>query len=156
MIKHLSPDPSAMVLAQSVMAFTKGFPTGTEELGRSILYNRGLGQLEVDKFYPLQSMLDAMDDLAEKFSADVLYLVGINISVTAKLPPGMTDMNSVLTHLHEAFMANHQGSNLGGWEYLYDGLNQGMHRGRVIGTTPYPCAFDRGVLESFGRLYQES
>jgi len=156
MVEFRASSTAVEVLGEVLMAFASGFPQEGRSFGIKILEKHGLSTPEPQKYYPLQSFLDAMKEISDTFSAQMLYRVGEQIALHAVLPPGIDDLEKCLGLIDTAYHMNHRGGEIGKYEYQFQGTEGGLQRARMICNNPYPCAFDRGVIEGFAKRFKSS
>lgn len=101
------------VTGEVLMAFLAGFPQEFRSSGLLILGKHGLSDPRPKNFYPLQRFLDAMKDISDTFSAQMLYRIGEQIALHAVLPPGIDDLQTCLSSIDVAYHMNHRGGEIG-------------------------------------------
>ncbi len=156
MAEFESFSPEVEVLGEVIEAFIAGFPTELASLGMQILARQGIDDPRRGDFYELQSLLDAMKEIQNRFSGPMLYRIGVNIAGKAKLPPGIDSLESCLASIDQAYHMNHRGGPIGNYEYERIGEEGGLMRARLVCPNPYPCSFDRGVIEGFTSRFKSS
>lgn len=154
MAEFVSLEPGVEVLGEVIAAFIAGFPVGTERVATKILQRHGIMDPRPGDWYPIQSLLDAMRDTSDTFGANMLARIGEQIATNAKLPPGLDDLETVLASIDTAYHMNHQGGEIGHYVYEFKGLVGGLTRATMVCPNPYPCSFDRGVIEGFSRRFK--
>jgi hypothetical protein len=142
------------VTGEVLMAFLAGFPQEFRSSGLLILEKHGLSDPKPDSFYALQRFLDAMKEISDSFSAQMLFRVGEQIALHAVLPPGIDDLQKCLSSIDVAYHMNHRGGEIGRYEYKFLGTQGGLEKATITCPNPYPCAFDRGVIEGFARRFK--
>jgi hypothetical protein len=156
MAEFKSFSPTAQVRGEVVAAFAAAFPREVEQIGIGILEKHGLSSPRPGDFYPLQEFLDAMKEIADRFSSQMLYRIGMQIATHAVLPPGIDDLQKALGAVDAAYRMNHRGGEIGKYQYNYLGTVEGLERGVMTCPNPYPCSFDRGVIEGFAKRFKPS
>lgn len=154
MAEFKSFSPEVEVTGEVLMAFLAGFPQEFREAGLRILGKHGLSDPEPKHFYPLQSLLDAMKEISDSFTAQMLFRIGEQIALHAVLPPGIDDLQKCLASIDVAYHMNHRGGEIGRYEYAFLGTKDGLEQATMTCPNPYPCAFDRGVIEGFARRFK--
>jgi len=144
----------AEVAGEVVMAFLAGFPPEFKSSGLLILEQHGLSEPKLETFYPLQHFLDAMKQISDTFSAQMLFRIGEQIVLHAVPPPGIDDLQKSLELLDVGYHMNHRGGEVGSYRYESLGIQNGLQKATMTCRTPYPCAFDRGVIEGLARRYK--
>jgi hypothetical protein len=147
-------DPATEVIGEGIAAFAAGFPGEVREMGWKILEKYQIHNVLSGKFYPLQSYLDAMKEIASKFGGGMLVRIGEQIASTAVIPPSIDSLDLLLTMSDQAYAMNHRGGEVGHWVYTNLGTVHGLRTTQIECNTPYPCQFDRGVLEGFAKRFR--
>jgi len=121
--------------------------------GERIL-KRALGVEEVkiseDSHYPLHLYMDAIQKLQEQFGQGFMTRIGFFTFETAKFPPEET-LEKMLPKMDVAYHMNHVNSEGKIGRYVW--TPTGDKKGTMEASSPYPCAFDLGILQGlFGKL----
>lgn len=142
-------------------------PPGTETLGlllnswydnlqgdevRPIMEKHGMVNLEPHTWYPVQMLLDATNEIAERFNMTPNFVaIGMKIGQEVPIPPGMENPT-----LEEVLMI---------WDDLYQGLHRGGDVGgikivkvsdtyfKTIQSGIYPDDMSYGVLYAYGQRF---
>ncbi len=142
------------VMGEVIEAFIAGFPSELKNLGLEVLGKHGIDNPQQGQFYELQALLDAMREIQDRFSSQMLYRIGENIAGKAKLPPGIDSLEVCLASIDQAYHMNHRGGEIGRYEYVELAEEGGLKRARLVCPNPYPCSFDRGVIEGFAHRFK--
>jgi hypothetical protein len=153
-MEYKSFNPDVQVSGAVVAAFTAAFPRGTEELGAKLLGLHGIRKPEMDGWYQLQSLLDAMEDVSEQMGLEMLRRIGEQIAGNALLPPGWNSIENVLAGIDNAYHMNHKGGEIGHYNFSDEGLLSGLRRIRMECPNPYPCVFDLGTIDGFAKRFK--
>ncbi len=86
-----------------------------------MLAGNGIKDLNPSEYYPLQSFLNAMKEIQDKFSSQMLFRIGEKIAANAVLPPGINSLETCLASIDTAFHMNHRRGDIGNYEYSYLG-----------------------------------
>ncbi len=146
--------PAVEVVGEVIAAFVAGFPAGTEKMGLSILDKHGIKDAGPGEFFPLQSFLDAMKEIADTLGPLILTRIGEEISTNAILPPGLDSLEQCLGSIDIAYHMNHRGGEIGHYNYSYEGIQGALNRAKMVCPNCYPCTFDRGVIEGFAQRFK--
>jgi hypothetical protein len=149
MAEFVSFEPDVEVIGEVIRAFIGGFPSELSEVGMKILTKHGIENPQEGQFYPLQALLDSMREISEGYGAHMLYRIGVQIASNAVLPPGLDTLEGALGAIDIAYHMNHRSGNIGNYVYEDLGVDGGLRRVRMVCSNPYPCSFDRGVIEGF-------
>jgi hypothetical protein len=110
--------------------------------GEQALAEHGIGEVDVEAWYPLGSYLGALEAIGERMGPNTLFQVGRQIPNHIALPPGLTSFAAVLGAFGAVYGASHRGVPDGA--IAHELLSE--RSGRITSATPYPCGLDRGVI----------
>ena len=153
-MKNQSCTAEVEVSGEVVSAFMAAFPQGTEPLGLAVLEGHGIRAPAPEKWYPLQSFLDAVKELELRISPEMLRRVGEQIAKRAKLPADGKHLEDVLPAVDKAFQRNYRGGEIGHYEFRNEGFSAGLHSIKVICENPYPCVLDQGAIEGLTKRFK--
>jgi hypothetical protein len=157
------------ILGKDIMAPLEGMGA-FKPMARSILESVGLGNVIPDEthWYPLQKYLDAFKLIAEKTGDATLLSIGKKVMSSAVLPP-MNSVNEALGLMDIAYHMNYRNAK---GQILFDGkrtpailegighykceLVKDQNKAFMICSSPYPCAYDRGIITEFAQHYQRT
>jgi hypothetical protein len=155
MAEYTSFEPRVEVLGEAVDAFVNGFPAEFRESGLAILAKHGIADPRHGQFYALQSFLDAMREIGDNYSGQMLFRIGQQIALHAKLPPEIDSLEKSLASIDVAYHMNHRAGNIGNYRYgREESSAHAMNKALMVCANPYPCAFDRGVIEGFAQRFK--
>lgn len=120
-----------------------------------------------EHWYPQQAWLDAFRAIADELGDAVLFRIGLTIPQNATFPRGLHSVEAALASIDVAYHMNHRNRH---GEVLFDparpearrmleGIGHYRFERKAPGSalmichTPYPCAFDRGIVEAMARLF---
>ena len=115
--------------------------------GEQILSTHGISNAAADAWYQLDDYVAALNEIETRIGPNTLFRVGQEIPNHIKLPPGLDAFEKVIGSFGPAFSMNHRGAGAGGITYELTGPKTGI----ITSGTPYPCDFDRGVIQGFFR-----
>ena len=121
-----------------------------KSLALGILSDHGIDDPQGHQWYSQQAWLDSFRAIADQVGPNTLYQIGRQIPEQAEYPPGIGSIEEALSQLDAAYRASHRGGEVGHYRYLATGLRSG----RVICDNPYPCDFDRGLIDSLARHFE--
>lgn len=113
--------------------------------GEQILEEHGIHHVDVEKWYPLPAYVDALRTIGQKMGPNTLLQIGKQIPNHVPLPPGLDTFEKVLASFGIAFDMNHRGVPPRAITYEM----QSDRSATITTGTPYPCEFDRGVIQGF-------
>ena len=118
-----------------------------------ILAENGIINPKPGKWYSQQAWLNAFKVIAEDIGAETLYTVGTKIPKYAKWPPGIENVEQALASIDTAYHINHRGGGeIGGYKFQQTGEGEG----EMVCDSPFPCDFDRGVIEAVAQKFSSS
>ena len=94
----------------------------------------------------VQRWLDVLHEISRSIGTAKLREVGTRIATAAAIPSTVTTVEAVLLGLDDVYHFNHRGR-VGS----YRSSRHGERGIRVECHTPYPRAFERGIVEGFAR-----
>lgn len=148
-MKHSPVEPTAEVLGGIVLSIVNAMGA-FKAIAFGLLADRGITDPREHAWYPLPAFLSCLDAVAKQVGPMTLFQIGRQIPSQAFYPPGMTELGEVLESLDDAYLAVHRGADVGHFRFSWSGTRSG----RMVSSTPYPCEFDRGVLESLGQRFE--
>jgi hypothetical protein len=146
-MEFVCTDPHATVRAANVRATLDAFKL-VPSLGRAIMHRHDLSldELTPDGFVPVQRWLDALREIQTRVGLSTVRAVGTRIIENADFPPAFTSVEAVLLALDAIYYVNHRGD-VGHYR-----VSRRPDRAILVGCeTPYPRAFERGLVEGICR-----
>ena len=113
--------------------------------GEQILEEHGIRDVDVETWYPLPAYVQSLRTIGQKMGPNTLLQIGKQIPHHVPLPPGLDTFEKVLASFGIAFDMNHRGVTPGSITYDL----QSERSADITTGTPYPCEFDRGVIQGF-------
>jgi hypothetical protein len=115
-----------------------------------ILAECGIKDPTPGQWYPQQAWLDAFKRIAETIGSNTLYSIGLKIPENAQFPPQIDDVHKALAAIDVAYHMNHRNGEIGHYQYQKAGETNAV----VNCPNPYPCDFDRGIIEAMVRKFK--
>jgi hypothetical protein len=113
--------------------------------GEAILADHGITEIDVALWYPLRAYVASLRTIGQKMGPNTLLQIGKQIPNHIPLPPGLDTFEKVAGSFGPAFDMNHRGVPPRAITH-----EMTSDRSALITTgTPYPCEFDRGVIQGF-------
>jgi len=137
------------VNGQTVLSIVSGMPAFKDK-ALEILKKHGIANIAPDAWYPQQAWLDSFKEIAEVVGANTLFTIGTKIPESAKFPPEIDAIEKALSAIDVAYHMNHKGGEIG--HYLFK--STGPKSASVDCPNPYPCEFDRGIIESMAKKFK--
>ncbi|MDC1142001.1 hypothetical protein OAU50_02840 [Planctomycetota bacterium] len=117
-----------------------------KSVGREISARHGLAEIDNERWYPMQNVLNIYRDIREELGEESLYSIGRRIPyVVGKDPALLRNVESALVGLNTAYTTVNRGSDIGS----YDFEKLGPDRFRLVCNTPYDHTLDHGIIVSF-------
>jgi len=140
--------PGVQVNGQTVLSVMKGMGAFAPTAGQ-ILARHGITSPEAQGWNSQQAWLDAFKEIAQSIGPRTLNRIGVSIPNTAKFPPGLDTIDKALALIDVAYHMNHRGGEIGHYKFQKAGERKGVLECR----NPYPCDFDRGIVEAMAKLF---
>lgn len=121
-------------------------------LGERLLADRGIADVREDGWYSLQCFVAVLEEIERRVGPHTMFQIGRQIPEFVRLPERVRGFEEVCAAFDKAFDLNHRGGDAGGIGYSVTGSRSAV----IVTTTPYPCDFDRGVIQGFFQRFQES
>lgn len=128
---------------EAVTVGVEAFGTDTRASARAVLREHDLAAVETDKWYPLGASVDAIEAVDDLVGDRSVHALGQRVARVVDFPEDVGGVPGGLDALDDVYRAQHRGGDAGGYAFRQIGSTDG----RVECRTPYPCTFDRGVIE---------
>jgi hypothetical protein len=163
MAQFVAIDKNAEVNGETVYAIVDGMGH-FKERALKFLRESGINNPSPGQWYYQQAWLNAFKQIAESTGIYTLFNIGKKIPENAQFPPQIDTMSKALAAIDIAYHANHRI----GDKVLID-MNTGMmsegigHYGfeetgkrkiKMVCNNPYPCDFDRGIIEAMAYKFK--
>ena len=159
-----SPNSGIEVIGSSVLIIVQGLIN--QEFALKVLAEKGLKDINPEKWYPLQSWLDAYKTISDKIGPVALFAIGKKIPELAKWPPQVNSIETALSSLDIAYHMNHRlpGNQNAMFDPKTGVMQEGIGHYKVVKTgdramtitcdNPYPCEFDKGVITATAKKFK--
>jgi hypothetical protein len=142
-------DADAEVIGEVVLGFIDAFPFQAKDVALKVLSWNGIHEVQSGEYYPLKSFLNAMQDISETFGSSMLFLIGEQYAINTNLPAEVKSLEECLASLDRAYRFAHKGGDIGYYEYSHLGVEGHLAKVRIVCHTPYPHAFEQGMIEGY-------
>lgn len=115
-----------------------------------ILEENNIKDPKPGQWYTQQDWLNAFRVISETLGPNTLFGIGQKIPQNAKFPPQIDSIEKALASIDVAYHMNHRGGEIG--TYAYRGVSE--REARLVCTNPYPCDFDRGIIDSMAKRFK--
>jgi hypothetical protein len=163
MLQFTAINANVEVNGQTVLSIANGLGE-MKNLGLSILSGNGIKNPKPDGWYKQQDWLNAFKQIATAIGPNTLFSIGKSIPENAKFPPEINDIHKALASIDVAYHMNHRlhdkvmfdpatGEMLEGiGHYSYKKVGDNVVE--IMCDNPYPCDFDRGIIEAMARKFK--
>ena len=143
MAQFQSFSPGVEVNGETVLSIVDGMGV-FKRSAYHILAENGIDNPRPGEFYSQQAWLDAFRQISEKIGVNTLYAIGQKIPENAQFPPEIDSIEKGLASIDVAYHMNHRNGEIGHYHYQQLTENEAC----FICNNPYPCDFDRGIIEA--------
>lgn len=137
-------------LLRAVVTGVEQFSSAAREPARAAFSERDIADPDSGEWYPLAPSLAAIETVDELVGESGTFGLGKRVPRALAFPGGTADVRAAFTALDEVYRANHRGD-AGGYAFRQIGDDDG----RIECHTPYPCAFDRGLVEGVAASFAD-
>lgn len=147
-------DDGVEVNGQTVLSVVNAFPDALQSRGEEILAENGIEDPEEDEWYSQENWLNAFEDLYDDVGERTIRGIGKVIPESAEWPPGTETIIDGVESIDTAYHMNHREGEIG--NYAVNEVDE--DRGIIIVEcdNPYPCEFDKGILEGVSSEFSDS
>lgn len=124
-----------------------------KSLAEGILEDNGIKDPSPEGWYLQQAWLNSFKTITEQIGPNTLFQLARQIPLSAgasKLYGNIDTLETALFVLDEAYRSSHRGGEVG--HYIF--VKTGERSGQMHTMNPYPCDFDRGLLDSLTRRFE--
>jgi hypothetical protein len=140
--------PQVQVNGQTVLAIVHGCGA-FKDRASAILAQCGLNDPKPGMWYTQQNWLDAFKVISDTIGPTTLLNIGRSIPENADWPPQVNSVETALASIDVAYHMNHRFGEIGHYTFTSTGPNSG----KMVCDNPYPCDFDRGIVEAAARKF---
>ncbi len=148
MAQYIAMAPGVEVNGQTVLSVVDAM--SIKRRGLQILAENGIDNPKPGEWYKQQDWLDAFRIIGDEIGPSVLYSIGRAIPENAQFPPEIDDIEKALSAIDVAYHMNHRGGEIG----TYGFEKVGDKHVKMVCANPYPCDFDRGIIESMAKKFK--
>lgn len=141
--------PDVEVLGDVVLSFVEVMGA-FRRLAEQILAEHGIESPQSGEWYSQQSWLDSFKAITEQIGPNTLFMLARQIPLSAPMPGEIDTVEKALFSLDAAYRATHRGGEVG--HYIF--VKSGDRSGQMHTMNPYPCDFDRGILDALTRRFE--
>jgi hypothetical protein len=155
--------PGVEVSGEAVLAVVEGMGA-FKKTSLDTLAGHGIHDPERGHWYPQQSWLNAFQAIAERVGPATLFAIGKKIPENALWPPEIDTVEKALASIDVAYHMNHRISGVALFNPQTGQMREGIghygfektgdRKARMVCPNPYPCDFDRGIIEAVARKFK--
>ena len=137
------------VSGELVLAMVEGM-RGVRKRYRHLLAEYGLDDPKPDRWYSRDELLDVFETLAADAGPFVVFDMGARVADNASFPAEIDSVEEALARADALFQSSHRGAEVG--SYTFEKTGEGS--GTMVCRTPYPCDFDRALIEALALRFR--
>jgi len=149
MAQYIARAPEIQVSGASVLAVVAAMGM-FKARALQLLAEHGIADPRAEQWYPQQAYLNAFREIAQAMGPGVLNMIGRKIPESAHFPPHIDCIERAL----EAFCLGYSLNNRGDDSKVFNLQLDGARAAKVAMQTPYPCAYERGILEAMVKRFK--
>jgi len=148
MTQYKAFDSNVKVRGKTLLSFVQSMGE-LKEVVEFYLENNGIDKIEADNWYPIQNWLDTLQQISTKIGPSVIKRVGQEIPYNTKWPSMIDSIDTALSLINSAYQQNRKNGTIGNYKFQAFGEK----KGRMLCLNPYPCEFDKGLIEGTIRKF---
>lgn len=136
-----------------------------KDIALDVLAENNLINIEDKKWYKQIDWLNTFKSISEEMGETILFFIGKSIIDNAEFPPEINSLEKGLASIDIAYHMNHQkggkqmfnpenGEKLNGIGF-YKVTEVQDNQIKMVCENPYPCDFDRGIITSMARKFEQ-
>ncbi|EMA41647.1 4-vinyl reductase [Halobiforma nitratireducens] len=145
----------AAVIGRSPLSYVAAGESVSPFVGKQIenkLAEYGLEEIEPEEWYSLKIPLAMLYDMRDEYGDVRMRNMGQNVPEHVEFPPELSAVDAALHGIAEAYQQNHDGSEIGFYEFEQEGPNEGV----MTCENPYPCEFDKGLIRGVAKKFADN
>jgi hypothetical protein len=140
---------SAEVNGETVYAIVDGMGAFKSK-ALEVLAKNGIHDPKPGAWFAQQNWLDAFRAISESLGKNTLNVIGKKIPQNANFPPDIDTIEKALQAIDAAYHMNHRNGEIGKYQFA----STGPKSAKMVCRNPYPCAFDRGIIEAMSQRFK--
>ena len=141
--------PNAEVNGETVLSIVDGMGIFKPQ-AIDILSKNGINNPTAGQWYKQQDWLNSFKEISMKIGVNTLFQIGLKIPENAQWPPQVKTIDQALGSIDVAYHMNHRQGEIGNYKFNVKGPKLGV----MVCNNPYPCDFDRGIIESVAKKFK--
>lgn len=142
-------EPGVEVMGELVLQFVEVMGA-FKSLAEGILRDHGIVDPKPGEWYLQQAWLDSFKTIAEQIGPNTVFLLARQIPTSADIGVEIDTLEKALFHLDPAYRSTHRNGEAG--HYIF--VKTGERAGQMHTLNPYPCDFDRGILDALTKRFE--
>ncbi|TCP53374.1 hypothetical protein EV586_106108 [Tumebacillus sp. BK434] len=118
---------------------------------RTILGEKGIVEIDEHGWYPLQAVLETLDELKRTVGKEIICEIGKHVAMRAKEIEGVHTFEQAMHALNDICHFHHRG--VGSSELAYQCLQSEPNQLHIICHNPYPHSFNLGIIRGMARKF---
>ncbi len=144
-------DENVEASGRVVLSITKSIDQIFEQQMMEILAMFDITDVDPEGWYPLKNLLQALKYISDEIGPNTLFAIGKGITVNAKFPEGIENLEQALLSINEAYHMNHRGGEIGYYKLVE--FDPEARHAVMECNNPYPHYFDKGIITAMSRRY---
>lgn len=144
-------EPGVEVMGSVVVSFVEVMGA-FKSLAEGILQDNGIPNPVPGNWYSQQAWLNSFRTITEQIGPNTVFLLARQIPTGAEIAPEIDTIEKALFSLDNAYRVSHRGGEAG--HYIF--VKTGNTTGQMHTLNPYPCDFDRGILDALTKRFEPS
>lgn len=140
---------SVEVNGESVFSIVDGMGA-FKQTALMILAQNNIDNPKPGDWFKQQDWLNAFQSISDKIGDEILYSIGVKIPENAQFPPDIDNIEKALSAIDVAYHMNHRNGEIGHYNFEKVGAN----KAKLVCDNPYPCHFDRGIIEAMAKRFK--
>jgi hypothetical protein len=145
--QYIAFEDGVEVNGETVLSIVDG--SVMKEKALKLLEKHGIINPAPKQWYSQQAWLNAFREIADTIGPRTLHAIGRKIPENAVFPPTINSVQEALAAIDAAFHMNHRNGEIG--HYTFEAA--GEQAVRMTCNNPYPCDFDRGIIEAMAMRF---
>lgn len=163
MAEFVAFEPGIEVNGEAILSVIDG--STIKGVAIALLARHGIIQPRPGQWYSQQAWLNCFKEIHASIGPNTCFLIGRKIPENAVFPADIDNIEKALSSIDVAYHLNHRKNGT----ILFDAQSGQMHEGighygyeripgrkqaHMICNNPYPCDFDRGIIDTMARKFK--
>lgn len=117
---------------------------------KTILREKGIAEIDEHGWYPLQAVLETLDELKRTVGKEIICEIGKHVALRANYIDGVDTFQQAMHSLNEICLLNHREVSS---TMVYQCIQLEPNQLHIICNIPYPRSFNLGILRGMARKF---